>query len=158
MGPISEQDIIALLREHFEQRLEKLEDAHLAQRLGAIEKLEDSRWAAHKDVHDMGQRAIDEAVKTLNTRLEGMNEFRAQIYQERTEFVKVPIFDSKVQNFDSEYKILESRFETAMEKNSNRISMLENNQSNQAGRTAAYGAIMSLFAGLLAVLISHFWK
>ena len=149
MGPRGE-DVISL-KANFEQRLEKLEDAHLEQRLKAMEKLEDARWDAHREVHTMGQLAIDEALKTLNLRLEAMNEFRSQIYQERSEFLKHDIYDS-------EHKTLETRFESATEKNSSRISILENNQSNQAGKAAAYASIVGLISGVIAILISHFWK
>ncbi len=123
---------------------------HLEERLAAIENLQDALWLAHRDVHAMGQRAIDEAVKTVNVRLEAMNEFRTQIYQERTEFLKVPIFDS-------EHKTLETKLDLLYDKNSSRISVLENNQSNQAGKTAAYTSVVGVVFVLLQIFL-HFWK
>jgi hypothetical protein len=150
MGPISEQDIIALIREHFEQRLEKLEDAHLAQRLAAMEKLEDARWLAHQEVHRLGQMALDEGVKTVNFRLGTMNEFREQYDAERIEFIRKEVFNS-------EFKTLESKFESSTDKNSSRVSILENNQSNQAGKVAAYTSMVGAVFVLVQILL-HFWK
>jgi hypothetical protein len=79
MGPLKSEDVS--LKDHFEHRLQ------------AIEDMENERWEAHREVHAMGQRAIDAALVTLNVRLEGMNEFRAQILKERSEFVKQQVFD-----------------------------------------------------------------
>jgi hypothetical protein len=79
MGPRSENDIP--FREHFEQRIQ------------ALERLEDERWKSHEEVHAMGQRAIDAAVTALNLRLENMNEFRAQILNERGLFLKQEVYD-----------------------------------------------------------------
>ncbi len=123
---------------------------HLEERLAAIENLQDALWLAHRDVHAMGQRAIDEAVKTLNVRLETMNEFRAQIYQERSEFLKIQVYES-------EHRILESKLDLVTDKNSSRITILENNQSNQAGKTAAYTSVVGAVFVLLQIFL-HFWK
>ena len=135
---------------NIQQRLDKLEDAHLAQKLGAIEKLEDSRWEAHQEVHRMGQLALDEAVKNVNFRLGTMNELREQYDEERIEFVRSPIFDR-------EFKILEGKLESGIEKHSSRISLLENNQSNQAGKTAAYASLIGVVFVVLQIFL-HFWK
>jgi hypothetical protein len=135
---------------NIEQRLDKLEDAHLVQKLAAIEKLEDARWTAHTEVHRMGQLALDEAVKNVNFRLGTMNELREQYDEERVEFVRSPIFDR-------EFKILEGKLESGIEKHSSRISLLEQNQSNQAGRTAAYVSMAGGIFVLVQVLL-HFWK
>ena len=136
---------------NIEQRLDKLEDAHLAQKLSAIEKLEDARWTAHTEVHRMGQLALDEAVKNVNFRLGTMNELREQYDEERVEFVRRGIFDR-------EFKILETKIESGMEKNNTRISMLELNQSNQAGKTAAYVSMAgAVFLGL-QILVHFVWK
>ena len=81
MGPRKDDEVS--VADHFKERLE------------FVQRIQEERWEAHKEVHAMGQRAIDSALVTLNIRLEGMNEFRAQILKERGDFVKQPVYDSQ---------------------------------------------------------------
>ena len=62
-------------------------------------------WAAHKREHDLHERAhnvehedyrtrIDTATAALNHRLDGMNEFRAQLTEERSTYVRRDMLDA----------------------------------------------------------------
>jgi len=123
---------------------------HFEELLAAIQKLQDERWKSHDGVHVMGQLAIDASVKALDARLEIMNQFRAQISEERGEFVKVDVYGS-------ERKALEAKFEAKLDAGDKRIGILENNQSNQAGRTAAYVTVTGVVFALIEIFL-HFWK
>lgn len=136
MTPRKEEEIS--YKEHFEEKLL------------SVEKLEDERWRAHENVHAMGQLALDASVRALDVRLETMNQFRAQISEERGEFVKALVYDS-------ERKALELKFETKFDSNEKRIGMLENSQSNQAGRTAAYVSVLGVAFAVIQIIL-HFWK
>jgi hypothetical protein len=127
MGPGRKEDEISF-KEHFEERL------------ASQQKLEDERWDAHEKVHAMGQLAIDASVKALDARLETMNQFRAQISNERGEFVKQEVYNS-------EYKAFEVR-----------VGKIENIQSNQAGRTAAYTSGVGIIFIMLQIFLHFVWK
>lgn len=71
------------LKEHFEERLE------------AQGKLQDERWKAHYAVHLAQLEEKKAALATMSIRLEGMNEFRAQMANEREQFVKQDIYFSE---------------------------------------------------------------
>jgi hypothetical protein len=68
------------------------------------------------------QRAIEAATKTLDHRLEGMNEFRAQMEKERTQYVRVERFEAFEQ----------------------RLEGLEKRSANQDGRFWALGIGLTL--------------
>jgi hypothetical protein len=119
--------------------------------LAAQQTLSDQRWEAHGDVHALNQRAIDEAVKTLNLRLETMNEFRAQIASERGEFVRQEIYTS-------EYKSSESKFEAAIDRLITRIAVLENYKSNIEGRFWMLGVTLVGINVTIELLFRYFGR
>jgi hypothetical protein len=124
MGPPKSEDVS--LKDHFEQRQ------------AANERLADERWKAHQEVHTMGQRAIDAALVTLNIRLEGMNEFRAQILKERTEFLKTQVYDV-------EHKALEGK-----------VDSQQKWQDNMSGRLWMLGTFI-LAINVLVGFVLRLW-
>ena len=110
----------------------------LLERLENLAKVETERWKAHQLVHNMGQVALDASVKTLDTRLEGMNQFRAQVLEERAAFVTIQLYRA-------EYKALE-----------NKMNELNSFRSNLEGRIWMLGVVLGgMQIGLLALF--HFW-
>jgi hypothetical protein len=71
------------LKEHFEGLL------------SAEAKLEDERWKAHYAVHLAEAEEKKAALATMAIRLEGMNEFRAQMAKEREQYLKQDIYVSE---------------------------------------------------------------
>jgi hypothetical protein len=119
--------------------------------LAAQQKLSDQRWDAHGDVHALNQRAVDEAVRVLNARLETMNEFRAQIANERGEFVRQEIYTS-------EHKSSESKFEAAIDRLITRIAVLENYKSNIEGRFWMLGVTLVGINVTIELLFKYFGR
>ena len=52
-----------------------------------VERLHAQYWAAHAREHELLQQAIDRDRLVMNTRLEGMNEFRAQLDKQQSTFI-----------------------------------------------------------------------
>jgi hypothetical protein len=112
---------------------------YLLERLNDLGKLQDERWKSHTKVHEMGQMAIDSSVKALDTRLEGMNQFRAQVLEERSAFVTQALYRSEYQAIEKSIRDLE-RFRNNME---GRIWML----------VALFGVLQ-----IVVIVVFHYWK
>ncbi len=82
------------------------------------------------------RRAIDKAESAMNERLQGMNEFRAQILTERVNFVTRESFDSHVRDKVTELKNIEEFI------------------SNLKGRMSVTGFIIISGSGVLAAIVS----
>ena len=96
----------------------------------------------HENQHRLEREALLLARKDIDRRLEEMNQFRAQIAQERGEFLRRDMYDE--QN-------AAARNETDV-----RLKHLENNRSNLEGRMWAMGAgITGIAVGLNLIL--HFF-
>jgi hypothetical protein len=115
-----------------------------------LQALGEERWRGHEKVHEMGQIAIDSTVKAFETRLESMNQFRAQILEERANFLTTAVFNA-------EYKALESKMEIIVNANLKRIELLEHYKSNMDGRLWMLGTILGLMTIGLNVVF-HYWK
>jgi hypothetical protein len=70
----------------------KIDIASLTKELSCFRELEADRWAAHQRVHDIEAFTREDTKKEMNRRLEGMNEFRAEMsatdakYMARSEY------------------------------------------------------------------------
>lgn len=134
---MNRKDEIVSYREHFDDLLK------------ADEKLQDERWDAHQEVHKMGQRAIDAAVEVLDSRLEQMNQFRAQVLEERREFMREEVYN--VQN-----TALTSKFEGLIDRLAIRLTEVEKYKSNLEGRFWMLGAGLTIITVGLN-LIFRYW-
>lgn len=124
MGSQNEKDIS--FREHFEERLR------------SVEKLEDARWKAHEEVHEMGQKAFDVAMARSDDKFDSVNKFREQVLEERSVFMRRD-------TYESDHKILEDKVATQQQW-----------IDNMSGRLWAAGAgIVALCTAISLVL--RFW-
>jgi hypothetical protein len=114
------------LKEHFEQIIK------------AEVKLEDERWKAHYAVHLAEAEEKKAALATMSIRLEGMNEFRAQMAKEREQYLKQDIYMS-------EHKALE----TKVQDNAEWIS-------NMSGRLWMLGAML-IAINIVIGFLFRFW-
>jgi preprotein translocase subunit SecF len=89
--------------------------------------------------HEAGDAKIQKANEVLDYRLEEMNNFRAQINQERTEYLRRDMYD---------------RDHSAL---AERVKVLEIVRGEQAGRTAAYASTVA-FVVIMVQIMLHFWK
>jgi len=115
-----------------ERRWTEAEFRRYADALEAHSRTEDLR-------HEAGDAKIQKASEVLDYRLEEMNNFRAQINQERAEYLRREMYD---------------RDHAAL---AERVKILEIVRGEQTGRTAAYASIFTLVVIVVQVVL-HFWK
>lgn len=115
-----------------ERRVTEAEFRRCAAALEAQARAEDLR-------HEAGDAKIQKASEVLDYRLEEMNNFRAQINQERGEYLRRDMYDR-------ENAVL-----------SDRVKSLEIVRGEQSGRAAAYASMVALVV-ILAQVVLHFWK
>ena len=89
--------------------------------------------------HDAANARIQKANEVLDYRLEEMNNFRAQINQERQEYVRREMYDREHDNL------------------AERVKNLEIVRGEQVGRTAAYASVAA-FTVIIVQIALHFWK
>lgn len=89
--------------------------------------------------HEAGDAKIQKANEVLDYRLEEMNNFRAQINQERTDYVRREMYD---------------REHNAV---ADRVKTLEIVRGEQSGKTAAYASMVGVVVVLVQIVL-HFWK
>ena len=89
--------------------------------------------------HEAGDAKIQKANEVLDYRLEEMNKFRAQINQERTDYLGREMFDREHANL------------------AERVKNLEIVRGEQSGRTAAYASMVGIVVVIVQVVL-HFWK
>ena len=89
--------------------------------------------------HEAGDAKIQKANEVLEYRLEEMNNFRAQINQERAEYLRREMYD---------------RDHAAL---ADRVKTLEIVRGEQAGKTAAYASMVGVVVVVVEVVL-HFWK
>ena len=123
---------------------------HMESLLISIQKLEDERWAAHLQVHAMGQRAFDSAFITVDSRLETMNEFRAQIAGERSHFLSREVYDT-------EHASLEAKVDNKYEVLMTRLASLENYKSNMDGKFWMLGTLLTVITIGLNLAFKYFF-
>lgn len=71
-----------------------MEIAVLRAEVRALERRTEDRDTYHRREHTMIQTAVDKAEQTVNLRLEGMNELRQQITDERGQYLERPVYDA----------------------------------------------------------------
>jgi hypothetical protein len=115
-----------------ERRSTEAEFRRCAEALEAHTRAEDLR-------HQAGDAKIQKASEVLEYRLEEMNNFRAQIGQERTEYLRREIYDRDHAGL------------------ADRLKTLEIARGEQTGRTAAFASMVALLVIVVEVVL-HFWK
>ena len=89
--------------------------------------------------HEAGDAKIQKASEVLEYRLEEMNNFRAQINQERTEYLRRELYERDHAGL------------------ADRVKILEIARGEQTGRTAAFASMVALLVIVVQVVL-HFWK
>jgi len=89
--------------------------------------------------HEAGDAKIQKASEVLDYRLEEMNNFRAQINQERTEYLRREMYERDHAGL------------------ADRVKILEIARGEQTGRTAAFASMVALLVIVVQVVL-HFWK
>jgi hypothetical protein len=119
----------------------ELEQVPLRQHLERI--IDDFR--THVDQRfDLAQVAIDKAERTMNDRLQGMNEFRDTLRDQAGKFATIQQLDDRLHAVDKDHEALNQR-----------IGKLEGFQNNLQGRMWAVGALI-FFGALIINLVLRF--
>lgn len=92
---------------------------------------------------EMNQEAVDKAEKTVNTRLEGMNEFRNQLSAQATTFVTKKEVELIVDRIDGEIKKLEIN-----------KALLEGKASQQSLTITAIISLLGLLTGFASLALN----
>jgi chaperonin cofactor prefoldin len=111
----------------------------------------EARWKAHEHEHEMLAGGIETGQKDIDRRLEEMNQFRAQIQQERGEFL------TKME-YESRHRELEVRLSTNKDAQDKRLNILELAKSNMDGRLWALGAIVTVLTVLVNIAFRYWTK
>jgi len=101
---------------------------------------------AHTRIHELEAAGVERAREAIEIRLEGMNEFRAQILTERGTFLTKDKFDA---SHGALSRIVDAKVE-ACEK---RIVILETAVANLRGRTAAVSASIGIGLVILELIL-----
>ena len=114
----------------------------------AVEKAVTATALAVDKAFEQNQRAIDKAEEAVEKRLEGMNEFRAQLASERGQYVTV---DSYAQ----QHGALEDKLTALDDKVSVRVLAVERLQSKMLGAIAILVFLTPALAAIAAWLLGH---
>jgi chromosome segregation ATPase len=124
--------------------------------IGLREWLE-QRFAQHNREHQMIQDAVAKAEQSVNVRLEGMNELRAQINSERGSYLSRAEYDAKHEALAHAVDALErsmiAKIDNAERTLASRIASLENAQANMAGRLWAVGVGLTIMVVVINVAL-----
>lgn len=103
------------------------------------------------------ERAADKAFGALNERLEGMNQFRAQLERERRDYVtadKHDELDEKIDELRRTY-VTSERFDSGVDKLIVRIEAYERWQNKMVGALALVGLVLPVVSALLVYWATH---
>jgi hypothetical protein len=124
---------------------EFLEREQANTRRDLLEKLAEYR-ESHGREHVLLADAIKRAQEALIVRLEGMNEFRAQLEQERASMMTRDTFDAK-------HEALEATVSKLIDGTNLRVSTLETGYANLSGRITATTALLVVGLGVLEFVL-----
>lgn len=106
------------------------------------------------------RRAIDKAETSLDSRLEGMNEFRAQILSERAHFVTQDNYNQKHDQLDQQIDEVRRTYVSAdkhdalMEKTDVRFASMERFQSRLIGALILVSVVLPIMTTTVVYLLT----
>lgn len=128
----NKQDGVSL-KEHFDDRLKSLEHTMCLKITALADKTESTR--------QFNQLAILKAEDSINERLAGMNEFRAQMKDQTNTFVTATLFKNTQENTDSRINKLE------------KIAYIAEGKASQTSMLIALvGSVIGIILGLMNLL------
>ena len=107
-----------------------------------IESRMDEREKTHRSQLDNAERNLQLAAGALREKLDGMNQFRHQIDNERALYVKRDAMDALAKTHSIDIDRLAQRLET-----------LENWQANILGRQLIFGGAVVVLAGIVTAVL-----
>ena len=130
-------DLSISLREYLDQRFTQLHEAI------------DLARTTHNHIHQLESEAVSRATTVLDHRLTEMNEFRAQLSEERRLYITRPMFDA----WESSLVI---RFESRLALVEGRLTTLERAESGARGSLWALGGVWVVITVVINVVL-YLW-
>ena len=108
---------------------------------------------AHERIHAVEKTAVDKAEESMNTRLEGMNEFRLQLSDQASKFISREVFEAYQKEREGRLQAVTDRV-VALEKSQVSEAAVDNiRDENRRSRTGFYFAVAVLAIGIIINLI-----
>lgn len=131
------------LKDVMDQRSAAHDAAHEAYRVAEVEKAE--AWkVSHLREHTLIQLAVDKAADAMAGRLEGMNEFRAQLDRQAATLVTLDVLDVRL-------AAIGQRLDKADDVVEKRLGALEQSLGRGEGRAAGQAAFWAYIVGAAGV-------
>lgn len=80
------------------------EAAIVSTRVDGNRDLDEARWRGHEHEHALSVVAVSKAEAGLDRRLEGMNQFRAQLDRQAADFITREAYDAQTDRFDAIFR------------------------------------------------------
>ncbi len=96
--------------------------------------------------HAANERALDLNTSNINRRLDALNELRASVEKDRSEFVKQDVFDLSV-------KEVKSRLDSTKEDLDIRLRGIETRQSSAESRSITWISAIGLFLLIMEIVL-----
>jgi len=107
-----------------------------------IERLLAEHERRHELDRDATLRALEEARRIIDERLEALNELRREVTEDRGQLVQRTLFDEKVKTMDADRQLLRDE-----------LSAIRSELANQRGRQAAYAAVLATALIVVPILV-----
>jgi hypothetical protein len=126
---------------------------------GAITQREFAAWvAAHDHLHALDRAQMDKTERTLDKRLESMNEFRQALRDAQGSFVTRDMADIRHGAIDAKIDLMARERRDAIEGLEGRVERSELWISNLGGRTAGIAAAVGFSMSVIVIVIGVLLK
>ena len=92
-----------------------MDDRELVTLREYLEQIAEEREKAHLVVHEMDRRSVIEAQRTIEKRLELLNELRETVIADRSQFLRLDVFDQKHNSLEERVRLHERQAATQSE-------------------------------------------
>jgi hypothetical protein len=124
----------------------------LAERIESEQKVREAHEQTEQRIRESHEEAAAQALQTatqaLERRLEGMNEFRAQLTEQNRTFISQAVFDSRMEAMNARLTLLERTGE--------RSAGADAERQRSADSRARLYALTAAIAGIASGIILHF--
>jgi hypothetical protein len=114
--------------------------------IARLEAAFQAKFESHDQAHSYLREALDKAVETQNLRLEGMNEFRNQITNERLDYVRRDVMKTQLDSLDAKIDAIEANGRLARDAVS--ATLLARIRPLEETRTSLYTILAVAFVAL----------
>jgi hypothetical protein len=126
---------------------------------GPITQREFAAWiAAHDHVHGIDRTQLEKTERSLDKRLESMNEFRQALRDAQGNFVTRDMADIRHGAIDAKVELMARERRDSIDALENRVERTELWVSNLGGRTAGIAAAVGFSMSVIVIVIGVLLK